>query len=132
MNDAAQQWLVFSAENHAFAFQSSDVIEIIRVSDLIPNSEPIPGVLGWVNSQGKTLAVVDLIENLYKVKKHYLCNEIIVVKGKEKTIGVAVEKLLAVMQPGTSSDLDCLTGEASRAVKGVRYLKAAELSLTVQ
>ncbi len=133
MNDVTQQWLVFSADQYAFAYSTDDVIEIVRVTDLQPCTEPMPSVKGWVNVRGEVMPVVDLVEHYYSKKTEYPYHEIVVVRTKEQSIGCLTEKILAVTAQGQEQKLDhCLSPEYVHLMKDLKYINRDQLVIKRQ
>lgn len=131
MAAAQQQWLVFSAHEHAFATETDDIIEIVRITDLLPSDEPLPGVIGWINVRGEMVPVLDLVEHFHHTRKSYEYHEIIVTHGKEQMIGFMAEKILAVTQAGQEGELEHCVSEKS-LLADVQYLEPKKLAVMRQ
>jgi purine-binding chemotaxis protein CheW len=131
VNAAKQQWLVFSAQQHAFAADTNDIIEIVRINDLLPSDEPMPGILGWINVRGEMVPVMDLVEHIHHQQKTYDFHEIIVIKGKDQMIGLMAERILAVTQEGLEGELEHCVSEKS-LLENVEYLQPNTLAVMRQ
>lgn len=126
-------WIIFSAENHTFACSMKEVIEIVRVTDLLPSTEPMPSVVGWINVRGDMVPVVDLVEHIFDKNHDYIHNEIIVLKTTGQTIGCVAERILAVSSPGQENELNhCFTDENSQFFKEITYLDSSNLKIMRQ
>lgn len=126
-------WIIFSAENHTFACSMKEVIEIVRVTDLLPCTEAMPAVVGWVNVRGEMVPVVDLVDHLFKQNHDYAHNEIIILKTKDQMLGCIAERILAVSAPGQESELDhCFSEDNPQFLKDITYLDSSNLMMMRQ
>lgn len=131
MSAAKQQWLVFSADQHAFATHTGDIVEIVPITNLNTEQEAVPGVLGWVDVEGEMIPVLDLVEHLHHKQLSYEHHEIIVIQGKDQLVGLMAERILAVTQHGAENELEHCVAE-KELLQDVHYLKPYSLAVMRQ
>ena len=96
-----KQYIIFKTNSQSFGLEIDRIDKIIEFEEgkIIP--EPLPYMLGIIEYNGKVLPVIDLSKRLYDidiVRKEG--TKIIVVKWKDKLIGLAVEDILGIKSYG--------------------------------
>lgn len=127
MDSAKQQWLVFSATQHSFAVDTSEIVEIVPVVQKEPEKADLPGVLGWIEVQDEKVPVIDLVGRFHH-KQSYPQNEIIVVKGAEQLIGLMAERVIAVTTCGDEAKLHHCIHEPN-LISDVMYLSPNSIAI---
>jgi purine-binding chemotaxis protein CheW len=99
-SDETIEILTFHLSKEDFAFRISQLHEIIRFQRITKVPKTSDFVLGITSLRGKTIPVIDLKQKLFLTDKVSFKNrdsKILIIKGSKGPIGVAVDKVVGVV-----------------------------------
>lgn len=96
-----KQYIIFKTNSQSFGLEIDRIDKIIEFEEGKRIPEPLPYMLGIIEYNGKVLPVIDLSKRLYDIDiVRNEATKIIVVKWKDKLIGLAVEDILGIKSYG--------------------------------
>ncbi len=93
------KYVIFTLDDEEYGFDVSNVLEIVRIENIIPIPHSKDYFMGMIDIRGKVIPVIHLKKKLLIHQENSQKPEkLIVVELFEKRVGLAVDKVINVIQ----------------------------------
>lgn len=96
-NDS-MQIVVFELDTEEYAVPVSDVLEVMKMSEITPVPDSAPAILGFINLRGKIIPILSL-EVRFHLKRHHSdagTKHIMIVDAGDAPFGILVDTVIEV------------------------------------
>ncbi len=92
------KFIIFTMDEEEYGINISQVLEIVRLENIIPIPHSVEYFMGMIDIRGKVIPVIDFKKKLRLKTEHSQKPEkLIIIEFEGQRIGLAVDKVLSVM-----------------------------------